>query len=132
MARKQLERRFPSAGERHEWESFLGLVPILDLSEVDPVLYQWCLAAAWRSRKRHAVNGEELRRASGLQFKGKFELLLARLVRESILEPIVEQPFCLRTNPQSGYADEARTLIEITQPEQAERFHVLKALESPY
>jgi hypothetical protein len=93
MARKQLARLSPSAGERHEWESFLGLVSILDLSEVDSVLYQQCRAAAWRLRKRQAVNGEDLRLVRGLQFKGKFELLLARLVRESILEPIVEQPF---------------------------------------
>ena len=137
MARKQLARSSPYAGARREWESFLGLVPILDVSAVDPVLYQRCLAAVWRLRKRRAVSGEELRQACGLQFEEKFEFLLARLIRESILEPIIEQPFCFHlakqdwTNPESGYAaDQPQILIEITQREQTERLRVLKALES--
>src|ERR1700726_2795289 len=87
------ERR--SAELRYEWHSFLGLLPVLDLRPMDPVLYQRCLTAVWLSRK-NAIGRTDLQHAVGLTFETKtvaFDLLLAQLVREEILEPIISSPF---------------------------------------
>ena len=84
-----------SAELRYEWQSFLGLLPVLDLRPMDPVLYQRCLTAVWRSRKS-AISRTDLQQAAGLAFQEEtldFDLLVAQLVREEILEPIVSSPF---------------------------------------
>jgi hypothetical protein len=89
----------PSIEERHEWQSFLGLLPALDVSAVDPVLHQRCLAASWQLRGRSRISRSGLLRASGLEFQGsslEFDLLLASLFRNEVLEPIVSSPFCFR------------------------------------
>jgi hypothetical protein len=56
---------------------------------MDPVLYQRCLTAVWRSRKS-AISRTDLQQAVGLGFQADtvdFDLLLAQLVGEEILEP---------------------------------------------
>ena len=101
-----------SAELRYEWQSFLGLLPVLDLRPTDLVLYQRCQTAVWRSRKS-AISRTDLQRAAGLAFQEEtldFDLLVAQLVREGILEPIVSSPFDFQirrrnwTNPESVYA----------------------------
>ena len=111
-----------SAELRYEWQSFLGLLPVLDLQAMDPVMYQRCLTAVWRSRKS-AISRTDLQQAAGLAFYEEtldFDLLVARLVREGILEPIVSSPFHFQirrwnwTNPESVYAaDDRLSLIAI-------------------
>ncbi len=128
----------PSIEERHEWQSFLGLLPALDVSAVDPVLHQRCLAAAWQLRRRSRISRSALLRASGLEFQSstlEFDLLLALLVRDEVLEPIVSSPFCFRvcasnwTDPESAYAaDERPGLIGAVQQEQSERLRILDEL----
>ncbi len=48
MTEKWLKDPLPSAEERYEWQSFLALLPALDLTAVNPLFYQRCLAAVWR------------------------------------------------------------------------------------
>ena len=57
-----------SAELRHEWHSFLGLLPVLGLQPTDPVLYQRCLTAVWLSRKS-AISRTDLQQAAGLGFQ---------------------------------------------------------------
>jgi hypothetical protein len=128
-----------SAEFRYEWHSFLGLLPVLDLRSMDLVLYQRCLTAVWRSRKS-AISRTELQQVAGLAFKEgtlDFDLLVAQLVREEILEPIISSPFHFRirrrnwTNPESAYsADDRQSLTAITREEQAGRFRVLGVLST--
>ena len=122
---------------RYEWHSFLGLLPVPDLRPVDLVLYQRCLTAVWRSRKS-AISRTDLQQAAGLAFQEEtldFDLLIAQLVREGILEPIVSSPFHFQirrrnwTNPESAYAaDDRRSLSAIARQEQAGRFRMLGVL----
>jgi hypothetical protein len=129
----------PSAELRYEWQSFLGLVPVLDLQPMDPVLYQRCLTAVWRSRKS-AISRTDLQRAVGLAFQEEpldSDLLVARLVREGILEPIVLSPFDFQirrrnwTNPESAYAaDDRLSLSAISREEQTTRFRMLGLLDA--
>jgi hypothetical protein len=65
----------------------------------------------------------------------EFDLLLASLVREEVIEPIVSTPFCFRvrarnwTDPESAYAaDECSQLVEAVRQEQSERFRILAEL----
>src|ERR1700684_4398143 len=119
-----------SAKLRYEWQSFLGLLPVLDLQPMDPVLYQRCLTAVWRSRKS-AISRTDLQQAAGLGFQAEtlgFDLLIAQLVRDGILEPIVSNPFHFQvrrwngTNPESVYAaDDRLSLIAISREEQPPR-----------
>jgi hypothetical protein len=128
-----------SAELRYEWQSFLGLLPVLDLQPMDPVLYQRCLTAVWRSRKS-AISRTDLQRAAGLVFQEEtldFDLLVAQLVRERILEPIVSCPFDFQirrrnwTNPESAYAaDDRLSLSAMSQEEQAARFRMLGLLDA--
>jgi hypothetical protein len=128
-----------SAELRHEWQSFLGLLPVLDLRPMDPVLYQRCLTAVWLSRK-NAIGRTDLQQAAGLIFETKpvaFDLLLAQLVREEILEPIISSPFHFQiqrrnwTHPESAYAaDDRRSLSAIVREEQAARFRMLGLLDA--
>ena len=128
-----------SAELRYEWQSFLGLLPVLDLQPMDPVLYQRCLTAVWRSRKS-AISRRDLQRAAGLAFQEEtldFDLLVAQLVREGILEPIVSSPFDFQirrrnwTNPESAYAaDDRLCLSAIVREEQSGRFRMLGALDA--
>ena len=108
-----------SAELRYEWQSFLGLLPVLDLQPMDPVLYQRCLTAVWRSRKS-GISRTDLRQAVGLAFQEEtldFDLLVAQLIREGILEPIVSSPFDFqirrrnRTNPESAYAADGSSSV---------------------
>jgi hypothetical protein len=124
---------------RYEWQSFLGLLPVLDLRPMDPVLYQRSLTAVWRSRKS-AMSRTDLQQAAGLAFQEEtldFDLLLARLVREGILEPIVSSPFHFQirrrnwTNPESAYAaDDRLSLSAISREEQTARFRMLGLLDA--
>src|ERR1700691_904396 len=128
-----------SAELRYEWQSFLGLLPVLDLRPIDPALYQRCLTAVWRSRKS-AIGRTDLRQAAGLAFQEEtldFDLLVARLVREGILEPIVSSPFHFQirrwnwTNPESAYAaDDRLSLSAISREEQTARFRMLGLLDA--
>ncbi len=128
-----------SAELRHEWHSFLGLLPVLDLRPMDPVLYQRCLTAVWRSRKS-AISRTDLQQAAGVGLQAEpvdFDLLLAQLVREEILEPIVSSPFHFQirrrswTNPESAYsADDRLSLSAISREEQAARFQMLGLLDA--
>lgn len=136
MREKELADTFvPSAEDRVEWQSFLGLLPVLDLSGIDPLSYQRCLAGVWRLQGR-IVSRQDLQRASGLEFEQQFEFLLAQLVRDQVLEPIVSSPFrfqlCVKhwTNPESAYGgDDRRLLIGVTRQEQAERLRFLEELQ---
>jgi len=124
---------------RHEWHSFLGLLPVLDLRPMDPVLYQRCLTAVWRSRKS-AISRTDLQQAAGLVFQEEtldFDLLVAQLVRQEILEPIISSPFHFQirrrnwTNPESAYAaDDRLSLIAIAREEQTARFRMLGVLSA--
>ena len=122
----------------HEWQSFLGLLPVLDLRPVDPVVYQRCLAAVWLSRGKRTISRAGLQRIVGLDFRAETldsDLLLAQLVREEILEPIVSNPFNFQirrgdwTNPESAYAaDDPLSLSRIAREEQTARFRTLRVL----
>ena len=125
-----------SAELRYEWQSFLGLLPVLDLRPMDLVLYQRCQAAVWRSRKS-AISRTDLLQAAGLGFQAEtvdFDLLLAQLVREEILEPIISSPFHFQirrrnwTHPESAYAADDRSLSAIAREEQAGRSRMLGVL----
>jgi hypothetical protein len=128
-----------SADMRYEWQSFLGLLPVLDLQPMDPVLYQRCLTAVWLSRKS-AISRTDLQQAAGLHFQAEtvdFDLLLAQLVREEILEPILSSPFHFQirrhnwTNPESAYAaDDRLSLSAISREEQTARFRMLGVLRA--
>jgi hypothetical protein len=127
-----------SAELRYEWHSFLGLLPVLDLRPVDPVLYQRCQTAVWRSRGKGTISRTELQQVAGLHFQAEtvdFDLLSAQLVRERILEPIVSSPFHFQirrrnwTNPESAYAaDDRLSLSAISREEQTARFRILGVL----
>jgi hypothetical protein len=129
-----------SADMRYEWQSFLGLVPVLDLRPVDPILYQRCQAAVWRSRGKRMISRTELQQAAGLGFQAEtlgFDLLIAQLVRDGILEPIVSNPFHFQvrrwnwTNPESVYAaDDRLCLSAISREEQTARFRMLGVLSA--
>ena len=129
-----------SADMRYEWQSFLGLLPLLDLRPVDPVLYQRCLGAVWLLRGKRTISRTALRRVAGLDFLPETldsDLPLAQLVREEILEPIVSSPFDFQvrrrswTNPESGYAaDDRLSLSGIAREEQAARLRALRVLGS--
>jgi hypothetical protein len=124
---------------RYEWHSFLGLLPVLDLQPTDPVLYQRCLRAVWLSRKS-AIGRTDLQQAAGLTFQTEtvdFDLLLAQLVREEILEPIISSPFHFQiqrrnwSHPESAYAaDDRGSLSAIVREEQAARFRMLGLLDA--
>jgi hypothetical protein len=128
-----------SAELRYEWQSFLGLLPVLDLQPTDPVLYQRCLTAVWLSRKS-VISRTDLHQAAGLGFQAEavdFDLLLAQLVREEILEPIISSPFHFQirrrnwTHPESAYAaDDRRSLSAISREEQTARFRMLGLLDA--
>src|SRR5580693_7989486 len=117
---------------RYEWQSFVGLLPVLDLRPVNPILYQRCQAAVWRSRGKRMISRTELQQVAGLHFQEEtldFDLLLAQLVREEILEPILSSPFHFQirrrnwTNPESAYAaDDRLSLSAISREEQTARF----------
>ena len=128
-----------SAELRYEWQSFLGLLPVLDLRPMDPVIYQRCQTAVWRSRKS-AISRTDLQQAAGLGFQAEtldFDLLLAQLIRDGILEPIVSSPFHFQirrrnwTNPESAYAaDDRLSLSAISREEQTARFRMLGVLSA--
>jgi hypothetical protein len=128
-----------SAELRYEWHSFLGLLPVLDLRPMDLVLYQRCLTAVWRSRKS-AISRTDLQRAVGVAFQEEtldFDLLIAQLVREEILEPIISSPFHFHirrrnwTDPESAYAaDDRLSLSAISREEQTARFRMVGMLSA--
>jgi len=124
--------------ERREWRSFLGLLPILDVTPVDPVSYQRCLAAIWRVRAGGLISRADLRRHASFDHVCEplhLELALARLVRELVIEPVLATPFRFQiprrnwTNPESAYAgDRPEALAGITREEQTARFRILQCL----
>jgi hypothetical protein len=86
----------PTAEELHEWASFLALLPMFDLREIDSEQYQRCLRALWRSPNTGRISRDELKTRAGLGFAGDalgVDLLLAKLVRERALAPIESRPF---------------------------------------
>ena len=74
-----------SAELRYEWQSFLGLLPVLDLRPTDLVLYQRCQTAVWRSRKS-AISREE--QTARFRMLG---LLDARILNPRLPEKRVQQ-----------------------------------------
>lgn len=128
----------PSVEERYEWQSFLGLLWVLDVSAVDPMLYQRCLRAAWQLREKSIISRRALINACGLGFHDpslELDLLLAALVRDEVLEPIPSAPFCFRvgaknwTDPESAYAGDGRSaLVGAVRQEQSQRFRILGEL----
>ena len=132
MRSKELgDLRSPDAEERREWQSFLGLVPMLDVASVDPVLYQRCLAVVCRMRASGSISRADLGRHAGFDL----ELVMALLIRERVVDPILSDPFRFRiqirnsTNPESAYAaDRTAALTGITREEQAARFWILQSL----
>ena len=69
MEKKNLaDAVLPSVEERYEWQSFLGLLPVLDLSAVDPVRYQRCMRAVWELREKVTITRSALMDACGLAF----------------------------------------------------------------
>ncbi|MCU1335035.1 MAG: hypothetical protein JWO19_616 [Bryobacterales bacterium] len=106
---------------------------------MEPVLYQRCLTAVLRSRKS-AISRTDLQRAAGLGFQAEtlgFDLLIAQLVRDRILEPIVSSPFHFQirrrnwTNPESAYAADDRLFLStISREEQTARFRMLGLLDA--
>ena len=124
-----------SVDTRYEWQSFLGLLPVLDLQPVDPVLYQRCLGAVWLLRGKRTISRTALRRVAGLDFLPETlesDLLLGQLVREEILEPIISSPFDFqirRRNWTNLYAADNRiSLSGIAREEQTARFRALRVL----
>jgi hypothetical protein len=81
-----------------------------------------------------------LQQAVGLGFQAEtlgFDLLIAQLVRDRILEPIVSSPFHFQirrwnwTNPESVYAaDDRLSLIAISREEQTARFRMVGLLSA--
>jgi len=81
-----------------------------------------------------------LQQAAGLSFQAEtvdFDLLLAQLVRERILEPIISSPFHFQirrrnwTNPESAYAaDDRLSLSTISREEQTARFRMVGLLSA--
>jgi hypothetical protein len=81
-----------------------------------------------------------LQQAAGLGFQAEtlgFDLLIAQLVRDRILEPIVSSPFHFQirrwnwTNPESVYAaDDRLSLIAISREEQTARFRMVGVLSA--
>jgi hypothetical protein len=81
-----------------------------------------------------------VQQAAGLGFQAEtvdFDLLLAQLIRDEILEPIVSSPFHFQirrrnwTNPESAYAaDDRLSLSAISRAEQTARFRVLGLLDA--
>jgi len=81
-----------------------------------------------------------LQQAAGLGFQAEtlgFDLLIAQLVRDRILEPIVSSPFHFQirrwnwTNPESVYAaDDRLSLIAISREEQTARFRMVGLLSA--
>ncbi len=132
MRSKELrDLRSPDAEERREWQSFLGLVPMLDVGSVDPVLYQRCLAVVWRMRARGSFGRADLGRHAGFDH----ELVMALLIRERVIDPMLSAPFRFRiqirnsTNPESAYAaDRAAALTGVIREEQTARSRILHSL----
>jgi hypothetical protein len=137
MKDRKLAGGLTAARHRHEWQSFLALQPVLDLSGLDPILYQRCLGVVWRLRGQAVISRDDLLRLGGLAFQGSIDWMLARLIREEALVPILPEPFRFRvrscgwTNPESVYAgDDRRALIEITRKEQEERLRAIREIET--
>ena len=86
------------------------------------------------------ISRTELQQAAGLGFQAEtlgFDLLIAQLVRDGILEPIVSNPFHFQvrrwnwTNPESVYAaDDRLSLIAISREEQTARFRMVGLLSA--
>ena len=129
----------PAVEERYEWLSFLGLLPVLDVSRIDPVLYQRFLTAARKLGGSSNVSRTALLRACGFALEGpsfESELILAALVRNEILEPIPSEAFCFRvrarnwTDPDSAYvADQCSALVDAIRREQIQRLRILDQLD---
>jgi len=125
--------------ERYEWLSFLGLLPVLDVSRIDPVLYQRFLTAARKLGGSSNVSRTALLRACGFELEGpsfESDLILAALVRNEILEPIKSESFCFRvrarnwTDTDSAYAaDQSSALVDAIRREQSQRLRILDELD---
>ena len=86
------------------------------------------------------ISRTELQQVAGLHFQEEtldFDLLVAQLVREEILEPILSSPFHFQirrrnwTNPESAYAaDDRLSLSAISREDQTARFRLLGVLSA--
>jgi len=85
MVMRQLSDLEATNQERHEWQSFLALHALLDVSAVDAALYRRCLGALWLLRRQDVVTRADLVRATGLEFHKSPDLLIAQLIREQVL-----------------------------------------------
>ncbi len=128
----------PSAEERHEWASFLALLPMFDLREIDSGQYQRCLRALSRWSNSGRISRDDLKVRAGLGFAGDalgVDVLLARLVRERVLTPIESRPFRFRVverrcHPDSTYAgDDEQSLTQGACEEQSIRLRTIHDLE---
>ena len=104
---------------------------MLDVGAVDPVLYQHCLAVVWRMRARGSISRADFGRHAGFDL----ELVMALLIRERVIDPILSAPFRFQiqirnsTNPESAYAaDRTAALTGITREEQTARLGILQSL----
>ncbi len=127
-----------SAEERHEWASFLALIPMFDLREIDSEQYQRCLRAVWLGSNTGRISRDELKARAGLAFDHDalgVDLLLAELVRERVLAPIESQPFRFgiterHCHPDSTYAvDDKQSLMQGACEEQSIRLRTIHDLE---
>jgi hypothetical protein len=136
--RRSNDAALPTVAERHEWASFLALLPMFDLREIDREQYQRCLGALGRSSNGRRISRDELKARAGLSFAGDalgVDLLLARLVRERALAPIESRPFWFRVrerrcHPASAYAGDAeQSLMQGACEEQSIRLRAIHDLE---
>jgi hypothetical protein len=112
-----------------------GAGPAADGSGSVPALSDGRLAV---TKERDQSNGLAASRRLGFQAETlDFDLLVAQLVREEILEPIVSSPFHFQirrrnwTNPESVYAaDDRLSLIAISREEQTARFRMVGLLSA--
>jgi hypothetical protein len=124
-----------SAEERHEWESFLALLPLFDLREIEAEKYRRCLREFGLCPGSIQIGRDELKTRTGLGVgengSPALDLILASLVREGVLVPIKARPFQFRIvqpiyypSPTYEGADE-RSMMR----EQAFRLRVIRKLE---
>jgi Rad52/22 family double-strand break repair protein len=94
----------PGAETRHEWEAFLALSEMMDLSALDTNVYSRLEKACERLADQSLITRDALILESGLSFFDECaapDLALMSLVRRGILKPISAQPFHFIIDPLS-------------------------------
>lgn len=88
-----------------EWEAFLALTRVMDLSALETSAYNRLHSACCRLAGKASVTREELILESGLSFFGECaepDLALMCLIRQDIVKPLHQQPFHFSINGQPG------------------------------